>query len=269
MRKKTVALVGSDCFLGRCLDNIKHNVISYEMKDIDWNKPDKAKAVINKGNPDAYVICYSAYDGAEVRLVEILRTTIKAALPSKAKIIGFVTEAIFDQHVGLIDETILPFSSTESGQLQILFEEKLMKYSNAVSFRVSNVWHLGQGFVTSFVKRMFTEEGITVERERVFSLTSSELLNRAVTGAIENDNVLYFNLADKGSIRIRNFVNFLQQNINGIKKTSRIKYVDGGLNLVLDSTRWNTISMTEGNFWQTTLQREVQTIMRNVNGIEL
>lgn len=268
MRKQIISLIGSTSLVGRCFDQTYHySFIRHPNDTLDWNKPEKTLKKITKGNPDAYVICYSALDEAESRLLEILRVVKKAAKKSKAKIIGFITPQIFQgSSVEVIDEGIEPFATTDKGRAEILYQEKLLDYSNSVAFRIGRVWGIDFGIVYSYLKRMCMEGGLEILRDETFSMTSANTIVSGVITAAEKDLVLYYNLVDRGKVKAQDLSELIQERASEIGHlSSRRKIVDGGECLVLDGLRWEVMSMTEAKSALSLVKDALPAMMGNMN----
>lgn len=247
--QKTIALVGSNTYIGKCFEpHLDKSFILHPTETLDWKKPAKARQTIRKGNPDAYVICYSFFDQASMQLLEILRTVKKAAKESKAKIIGFVSSNMFaESDREVIDEGVEPFGMLESTRAEILYQDKLLNYDNALVFRIGEIWSEYHGLVTSYLRQLTMPEGLEIFESDVFSVTSGATIVSAVKTALQQDLVLYYNLADKGELSSRQVANLIVEALESCRfnEGHRRKYREGGQKLVLDSSRWEVMSMTE------------------------
>lgn len=267
MRKQIISLIGSMSLLGRCFEQISSSFIKHPNDNLDWNKPEKTLKKITKGNPDVYVICYSALDEAESRLLEILRVVKKAAKKSKAKIVGFTTYQIFQgSSVEKIDEGIKPFATNDRGRAEILYHERLLDYSNSVVFRLGKVWGKDFGIVNSYLKRLCSVEGLEVLREDIFSLTSAETIVSGVLTAAEKDLVLYYNLVDEGEVKAEVLAELIQEQIaEKSHANSRRKIIEGGERLVLDGSRWDAMSMTKAKSALSLVIKALPAMMSNMH----
>lgn len=271
MQKQVIALLGIDTLIGKCFDlaydPFYRSTFGYSSGTIEWDKPSKALTKITKGNPDTYVICYSALDNAEGRLLEILKVVKRAAHRNKAKIIAFVTEEMFKGCASeVIDEGVKPYAVSDKGRAEILFEERLLSYPNSLIFRIGRLWGENFGLVYSYLRRMISPEGLEVLEDEVFSLTSSELIREGVKAAIENDYVFYYNLVDAKEVSAKNLAEHISEEIIRLKLPStRRRYISGGERLVLDGQRWATVSMTEPPHWRTLVKRKLPEIVERLN----
>jgi len=271
MRKQTIAILGSDTYIGRCFDAtfdpFYKSVFAYEGASIEWGKPAKALAKITKGNPDVYVICYSSLDDAENRLLEILKVTKRAAHKNKAKIIAFITEEAFkgcNQEV--IDEGVEPFAITDKGKAEVLFQERLLNYPNSLVFRIGRLWGESFGLIYSYLCRMSSPEGLRVLDDEVFSLTSSEAIREGVKAAIENDYVLYYNLVDTKEVSAKDLSELIIDEVSCCSKFNfRRRFFKEGERLVFDGLRWATVAMTEEVHWRSLIRKKLPTIIGCVN----
>lgn len=250
MSKQVVALVGEDSVIGGLLGPLKQKLRVLAHCSIDWSKPEKALRVIKKGNPDAYIICYSGLDQAGGRLIEILRVVKKAAKPSKAKIVGFVTDEIFEgnQDETPYDEDTEPFPLTELGTAQLIYEERVLKYPNSVVFRVGKIWSSTCGVIRRLFVEMLTSE-CECSEEKVFSLLSQTTLVEAIHKVVTMDLVFYYNLADQGEVNELELADFLLKEAKQYGFVGKLKPCGGESYSVLNSLRWETMSMTRGVCW--------------------
>ena len=262
--KKTVSLIGSDTILGKSLTKLNKSftVIEHSTSSLVWKKPFLVEKTIGKGFPDVYILCYSILDNAEVSLLSYLRTVTKVAKKSKAKVIGFVDYKIFDGNVcdQKIDETVKPFPESQQGKLQFTFEERLLRYSNSLIFRLGEFWSENTGFVIRKLKECVYE--CPQEDCGEFSLTSEESVLEAITIAIENDMVFIYNLVDACVATVSELLELFKSHIK-IKLPPCMKE---GLSVVLDHAKWDAMSMTQREDWRICVKRKIPHIVKNLYG---
>lgn len=264
MRKRTVSLVGSNTILGNSLIKLRSDFLTIEhpTESLVWKKPLQVERILTKGNPDVYVLCYSVLDGAESQLLSYLRSVVKIAKVSKAKIIGFVDFRIFDGNSfqESFDEGIQPYPESQEGKMQLTFEERLLRYPNSLVFRLGRFWSEDRGAIHSFLKSFLYGERVRLSNE-CFSLTSEETLLRGVSVGINDDMVLTQNLVDRGVVTESSLLAcFPEIDID----SSFFEEVGSGI--VLDGKKWETLSMTEGEEWSSYVRQKVSNILKSLYG---
>lgn len=229
--QKVVSLIGADTTLGFSLKKLKYRVFSHS--DLDIRKPKQYFNIINKGNPDTFIICYSNLDSQ----VSLLYDHYRMIQQLGKHIIIFLDECIYDgyQDVSIHDEFKKPLSETEQGRSQIVIEDKLIKNSNCLIFRVGRFWAKQTGYLHNLVHRTDWDWKVS------YSLTSEETLLAGVSYAIDAKISWKYNLVDKGIVTDYELGNF----INGNECESESDYTLG-----LDGRRWEGITMTEAKTWQ-------------------
>lgn len=270
MHKKTIAIIGSESTIGRGLEDLRKsfNIIFHHGSTLEWNHPMKTEYRIQKGFPDAFVIAYSAWDQMEERLCGMLKVIQKAASSRKVKIIGFVSSNIYEgvTQKTPIDEMVEPRPLTTSAKAETLYEERLLKYPNSLVFRLGEYYDSVGGFPTKLARRIMSNPTLLVDESSQFSLTHRVTTVKAIQRAVEYDMVHCYQLVDQGEVTERDLYELMQIYIKVPKRKDSEEFCKGDSYRVLDGTKWETVSMTEGVHWSTPAKFEIPQIIRSTHG---
>jgi dTDP-4-dehydrorhamnose reductase len=272
VRNKSISIIGSDCIIGKGLQSLSTDfkVVFHHTSELDWKHPYKVASSIMKGFPDVYILCYSAYDRVENHLCEIARILTKAATNNKAKVIGFVSDKIYEGlNVKLpIDEAIEPRPFSPSARAEFVFEQTLLKYPNSLVFRLGEYYDNVSGLPRQMLNQIMSDPKLKIDETSLFSLTSRVTLAQAIKRGIEYDMIHRFQLADQGGVTQRDLYDLLKVSLSGYKFQDQERFIKGEGYRVFDCIKWETMSMTKSVPWTFHLKNEIPNIVSAIYGIK-